>query len=574
MIKRRRYYIHWAGGMMIIILINYIFSFWSAGFDLTADKRYTISETSLAFVRELDEPMELTVYLDGDIPLGFRRLAASAAYIANRYQSVTKGRFSFKLEVPGEGLADSTKAVLFDSLQQMGIHPTNVTYQKKDQSQRNETLVFPGAILSSANGQVGIDFLEGQNKLAGQDALVNAEAQMEYKITRAVKILQRSEPPVVGYLLGNGETLDVRVYDLIENVLKKEYGFGLINIDSIPYVPNDFDILLVNRPVIPFNDNQKLKLDQYVMHGGKIIWALDNVYASLDSLQKSNGSFVAFDMGLNMDDLLFKYGARINRDLVQDLESDQVPSIVGNMGNQPQIQLLPWPYAPLAGDPGFHPISRNLDKVLTDFPQSIDTISATGIAKSILLSSSIYGRRMSTPALVEWKPVKSEDDLKKFREKNIPIAVLLEGVFSSAFKNRIAGPQQKELERVSGKQFLSTAMQPSQMIVIADGDMFSNPISEKDGPLDMGSNRYTRIQYGNKEFLKNILFYLSDGKDLLASRAKNFQLRLLDKEKLGNEQAFWKSLNLLAPILLPLLCLILVRFIRKRKYSSSPVQQA
>ena len=574
MIKRRRYYIHWAGGMMIIILINYIFSFWSAGFDLTADKRYTISETSLAFVRELDEPMELTVYLDGDIPLGFRRLAASAAYIVNRYHSVTKGRFSFKLEVPGEGLADSTKAVLFDSLQQMGIHPTNVTYQKKDQSQRNETLVFPGAILSSANGQVGIDFLEGQNKLAGQDALVNAEAQMEYKITRAVKILQRSEPPVVGYLLGNGETLDVRVYDLIENVLKKEYGFGLINIDSIPYVPNDFDILLVNRPVIPFNDNQKLKLDQYVMHGGKIIWALDNVYASLDSLQKSNGSFVAFDMGLNVDDLLFKYGARINRDLVQDLESDQVPSIVGNMGNQPQIQLLPWPYAPLAGDPGFHPISRNLDKVLTDFPQSIDTISATGIAKNILLSSSIYGRRISTPALVEWKPVKSEDDLKKFSEKNIPIAVLLEGVFSSAFKNRISGPQQKELERVSGKQFLSTAMQPSQMIVIADGDMFSNPISETDGPLDMGSNRYTRIQYGNKEFLKNILFYLSDGKDLLASRAKNFQLRLLDKEKLGNEQAFWKSLNLLAPILLPLLCLILVRFIRKRKYSSSPVQQA
>lgn len=574
MIKRRRYYIHWAGGLLIIILINYLFSFWSAGFDLTADKRYTISESSLAFVRELDEPMELTVYLDGDIPLGFRRLAASAAYIANRYQSVTKGRFSFKLEVPGEGLTDSTKAVLFDSLQQIGIHPTNVTYQKKDQSQRNETLVFPGAILSSANGQVGIDFLDGQNKLAGQDALVNAEAQMEYKITRAVKILQRSEPPVVGYLLGNGETLDVRVYDLIENVLKKEYGFGLINIDSIPYVPNDFDILLVNRPVIPFNDNQKLKLDQYVMHGGKIIWALDNVYASLDSLQKSNGSFVAFDMGLNVDDLLFKYGARINRDLVQDLESDQVPSIVGNMGNQPQIQLLPWPYAPLAGDHGFHPISRNLDKVLTDFPQSIDTVSATGIAKSILLSSSIYGRRISTPALVEWKPVKSEDDLKKFSEKNIPIAVLLQGVFSSAFKNRISGPQQKELERVSGKQFLSTAMQPSQMIVIADGDMFSNPISETDGPLDMGSNRYTRIQYGNKEFLKNILFYLSDGKDLLASRAKNFQLRLLDKEKLGNEQAFWKSLNLLAPILLPLLCLILVRFIRKRKYSSSTLQQA
>lgn len=572
--KSRPYYFHWAGGMLIILVINYIFSFWTAGLDLTADKRYTISEASVAFVRDLNEPMVLTVYLDGDIPLGFRRLAASAAYVANRYHSVTKGKFSIKFEVPGEGLADSTKAVLFDSLQQMGIHPTNVTSQKQDQSQRKETLIFPGAILSSANGQVGIDFLEGQNKLAGQDALVNAEAQMEYKITRAIKILQRTEPPVVGYLLGNGETLDLRVYDLIENVLKKEYGFGLINIDSIPYVPEDFDILLVNRPAIPFNETQKLKLDQYIMHGGKMIWALDNVYASLDSLQKSKGSFVAFDMGLNLDDLLFKYGVRVNRDLVQDLESDQVPSIVGNMGNQPQIQLLPWPYAPLAGDPGYHPISRNLDKVLTAFPQSIDTVSANGISKSILLSSSIYSRKVSTPALVEWKPVKSEDDLIKFSEKNIPIAVLLEGTFSSAFKNRIAATEQKELEKLSGYRFLNAAMQSGQMIVVADGDIFSNPISETDGPLDMGSNRYTRIQYGNKEFLKNILFYLSDGKDLLSSRAKNFQLRLLDKEKLENEQAFWKFFNLLAPIFLPFFCLILVRFIRKRKYSLSTAQQA
>lgn len=572
--KSRPYYFHWAGGMLIILVINYIFSFWTAGLDLTADKRYTISEASVAFVRDLNEPMVLTVYLDGDIPLGFRRLAASAAYVANRYHSVTKGKFSIKFEVPGEGLADSTKAVLFDSLQQMGIHPTNVTSQKQDQSQRKETLIFPGAILSSANGQVGIDFLEGQNKLAGQDALVNAEAQMEYKITRAIKILQRTEPPVVGYLLGNGETLDLRVYDLIENVLKKEYGFGLINIDSIPYVPEDFDILLVNRPAIPFNETQKLKLDQYIMHGGKMIWALDNVYASLDSLQKSKGSFVAFDMGLNLDDLLFKYGVRVNRDLVQDLESDQVPSIVGNMGNQPQIQLLPWPYAPLAGDPGYHPISRNLDKVLTAFPQSIDTVSANGISKSILLSSSSYSRKVSTPALVEWKPVKSEDDLIKFSEKNIPIAVLLEGTFSSAFKNRIAATEQKELEKLSGYRFLNAAMQSGQMIVVADGDIFSNPISETDGPLDMGSNRYTRIQYGNKEFLKNILFYLSDGKDLLSSRAKNFQLRLLDKEKLENEQAFWKFFNLLAPIFLPFFCLILVRFIRKRKYSLSTAQQA
>jgi len=498
-------------GVLMILFINVIFSFLMLGFDFTADKRYTISDASFQFVEQLNEPMELTVYLDGDIPVGFKRLAATAEYVSNRYHRISKGNFSIKFEIPGQGLGDSSKAILYDSLQQIGIHPANVTSQQQSQSQRKETLVFPGAILSSANGQVGIDFLEGQNNMAGQDALVNAEAQMEYKITRAIKILQRTESPVVGYLLGNGEVLDLRVYDLIENVLKKEYGFGLINIDSLPFIPQQFDILMVNRPSIPFGEQQKLKLDQYIMNGGKVIWALDNVYASLDSLQKSNGSFLAFDMGLQLDDLLFKYGVRINRDLVQDLESDQVPSIVGNMGNQPQIQLLPWPYAPLVGDPN---------------------------------------------------------------EKNIPIAVLLEGTFVSAYKNRMAPKEQVEMEAKSGVKFKETSLEPNQMIVVADGDIFTNPISESDGPLDMGSNRYTRITYGNKEFLKNILFYLSDGKELLFARAKNFQLRLLDKEKLGSEQSFWRLFNLLAPLLLPVLCLTMVRFNRKRKYSGSIVQQA
>ncbi|MFZ9240221.1 MAG: DUF7088 domain-containing protein, partial [Chitinophagaceae bacterium] len=183
--KRIPYYIHWIGGILFILLINFLSSFLMFGFDLTADKRYTISDASIEYVATINRPMELTVYLDGDIPVGFRRLAASAEYLANRYHRASKGNFSIHFEIPGEGLSDSAKAILYDSLQQMGIHPTNVTSQKEDQSQRKETLVFPGAVLSSENGQVGIDFLEGQNNLAGQDALINAEAQMEYKITRA-----------------------------------------------------------------------------------------------------------------------------------------------------------------------------------------------------------------------------------------------------------------------------------------------------------------------------------------------------------------------------------------------------
>ena len=566
MSKNQKYFINWIGGVVIILLVNLIGSFFYAGIDLTADKRYTITDASLKYVKELQHPLELTVYIKGEVPAGFKKLANAAENISNNYNRISNGNFSIRFEKPGEGLSDSAKAYLFDSLQQLGVHPTNVKSQATDRSQTEETLVFPGAVLTGENGQIGIDFLEGQSSLDGLDALNNATSQLEYKITRAIKILERSKIPVVGYLAGNGEVLDLQVYDLIENVLKKEYGFGLIQMDSFPFIPHQFDILLINKPMRPFTEKQKLMIDQYIMHGGKVIWALDNLYASMDSLQKSNGSFLAYDMGLNLDDQLFKYGVRINRDLVQDLESDQVPSIVGNIGNKPQIQLLPWPYAPLVSDFVSHPISRNLDKVLTSFPQSIDTISTTGISKNILLSSSIYGKKIPTPALVEWKPVKTESDLQSFQVQHIPVAVLLEGPFPSLYKNRISIEEQLSFERTTGGKYLSNSTS-NQMIVISDGDIFLNPVSEEDGPLTMGSNKYTRIQYGNKEFFKNILFYLSDGKDLLSSRSKNFQLRLLNKELLKEQTVFWKIFNLLTPVLILLICMLIFRQTRMRKYS-------
>jgi hypothetical protein len=567
-LNKQKTYFHWIIGVALVLLINVSFSFIQRGFDLTQDKRYTLTASSLEYVKNISTPLELTVYLEGEMPMGFKRLASAADNIASTYNRVSNGNFSVKFEKPGEGLPDSLKAILFDSLQKMGIHPTNVKAQTDNQDQLKETLIFSGAVLSSPTGQIGIDFIEGQNSLDGLTALNNAASQMEYKITKAIKVLTRDTFPLIGYLTGNDEPLDYKVYDLIENVVKKEYRFSILPIDSISFIPAEFDILFINQPHQPFKEHQKLMIDQYIMHGGKVIWALDYLFASMDSLQKSNGSFVAFDMALNLDDQLFKYGVRINRDLVQDLESDQVPSIVGNMGGKPQIQLLPWPYAPLVRDRGYHPLSRNLDKVLTSFPQSIDTVSVKGVSTAVLLSSSEYGRKLPTPALVEWKSIKSEEDLKNFNTAHVPVAVLLEGNFSSAFKNRISGEEAMVLKKNTGSAFLEVAKEPTQMIVISDGDIFLNPVSDSDGPLAMASNMYTRIQYANKEFLKNCLFYLSDGRALLASRAKNFQLRLLDKDILKEDKSTWRWVNLLGPLLLPLLISILVKFYRKRKYSS------
>jgi gliding-associated putative ABC transporter substrate-binding component GldG len=302
------------------------------------------------------------------------------------------------------------------------------------------------------------------------------------------------------------------------------------------------------------------------MKGGKVIWAIDQLYASMDSLQRSNGSFVAYDQGLELDEQLFKYGVRINRDLVQDLESDKVPSVVGTMGNQPQIELLPWPYAPLLRNANGHPIAKNLDFISASFPQSIDTIATPGIKKQILLSTSDYARSLQTPALVEWRSIKTEQDLQLFNKQQLPIAVLLEGKFGSAFNNRLSKQEMDGLS-VIGTPFMPTTLSDNSMVVISDGDLLLNPVNEQEGPLAMGMNSYTRQSFANRDFISNVLFYLTGGEDVIAARSKIFRLRLIDKDKIENEKLFWQGLNMMLPLLLLMSFYFINSFYRKKKYA-------
>jgi gliding-associated putative ABC transporter substrate-binding component GldG len=533
----------------MLLLVNILSYFFHTGIDLTAEKRFTLSPATKELIEGITDPMTLTVYLKGDIPPGFKKLAGSAADVAESFRSISNGRFQVVFERPGEGLADSAKTLLFDSLQRKGINPTNVKAQSKQGEQSEETLVFPGAILSGASGTKGIDFLEGQSNLNGLESLNNAEALMEYKLARAVMLLQRQKVPVVGYLTGNGQPLDYRAYDLIENVLRKDHAFSILPIDSVAFIPEDFTALVIAKPLMAFNAKQRLKIDQYIMHGGKVLWALDNLYASMDSLQRSSGSFVAFDLGLELDEQLFKYGVRINRDLVQDLECDKVP------------------YSPLLRNTTPHAISRNLDHVSSSFPQSIDTIAAPGITKHVLLTTSPYGRKLASPALVEWRSIRNEEDLKNFQVPNIPVAVLLEGSFASPFANRLSAQELANMQQVYNRPFLPVSAAPNSMIVIADGDILLNPVSQEDGPLAMGMNNYTRQSFANRDFISNCLFYLTGGAAVLEARGKEYRLRLLDKEALEKNKGFWQGFALLAPMLIPLLFMGYTGWMRKRKYA-------
>lgn len=555
----------WVLLLLLLVAVNYLFSLFRFRADLTAEKRFTVSPATRQMLEKLDSRVDITLLMAGDMPAGFKKLAGGATDLLNEFKEISSNNISYRVEKPGENIDDSARAGLADSLRMLGINPTNVKAQTKEGEGQEEQLVYPGAVIRYKDRAIGIDFLQGQNFQDGINSLNNAEALLEYKLASGIDKITRDTVPLIGYLTGNGEPVDYRVYDLIERTLRPNYAFRIIPVDSVAVIPPIFKALLIVKPVTKFSDAQKLKIDQYIMNGGKAVWMIDQLYASLDSLQRSEGRFVAFDMGLNLDDQLFRYGVRINQDLVQDLQCDKIPSVIGSMGDKPQIQLLPWPYFPLLRNTSGHPITKNLDYVVSQFPQSLDTVKADGVRKTILLSSSTESRILSTPALVEWASVKNEEDLKKFTKSNIPVAVLLEGRFQSLFSNRLTQAMGDSLA-AAGMPFKASVDQGA-MVVASDGDLLLNAVNQTDGPIPMGMNLYTKQQYANREFILNTLEYLVGNMGILETRGKDYTLRLLDKAKYEDSKSQWQLLNILAPVLLVIVLVAMYQFLRKRTFA-------
>lgn len=554
----------WVLFLFGLLLGNILVSGLSWRVDLTAEKRYTLSNATEQLVKNIPEPLEVEICLEGELPAGFRRLALRTGEMLESFRSLSGNNVRYRFAKPGAELPDSLKAVLIDSLRQLGINAVNVKAQTKEGEEQQ--LVYPGVVIRYKDRITAVDFLQGQNFEGGLQSLQQAEALLEYKLASGIRKITRDTIPLIGYLSGNGEPLDYRVYDLIEKTLRPNYTFRILPLDQVPVIPEQFKALLIVKPQQRFSDAEKLKLDQYVMHGGKLIWSVDNLYASLDSLQRSEGSFIAFDMGLNVEDLLFRYGVRINQDLVQDIQCDRIPSVIGSMGGKPQIQLLPWPYFPLLRNVGGHPVSRHLDYIVSEFPQSIDTVNAEGIRKTILLSTSPESRILNTPAKVEWASVRNEEDLRTFNRGSVPVSVLLEGRFRSLYSNRISKAMADTLA-ITGQPFRDITESDNKMVVISDGDIFLNAVSQSEGPLTMGMNGYTKQQYANREFLLNVLEYMLDDSGIMEARSKDVALRLLDAEAVGDDRLFWQLSALLLPILLVIVLTALYQYLRKRRYA-------
>ena len=450
----------------------------------------------------------------------------------------------------------------------MGIKPYTVQVQAKEDEGSDERQVVPGALISYDGRATAINLLSGQQSAVLNESVINnTEALLEYNFANSIQKLTKDTVPLVGYLLGNGETFSPNVTSLINGTLRANYRFSILPIDSVPLIPPFFDVLFIMKPTQPFTDRQKLKLDQYIMNGGKIVWMIDRLYAEIDSLMRKQSDFVAYDRNLNLEDLLFKYGVRINPDLVQDLVCDKIPLVVGSIGDQPQMQLVDWPYFPLLSGASGHPITKGMNQVLSIFPNSIDTIKVPNITKTILLETSTNARKLVTPAMVSLNSVKTEDDIKTFDKAHIPIAVLLEGKFSSLYSNRLPKSTLDSFTDVYQQPFLSSSLLPGKMIVVADADIATNMFDPKgEGNLEMGYNKFTQAQYANKDFILNCIEYLTNSSGILETRSKDYTLRLLDAKKIDSDKNFWQLINIGLPIILVLLFGFIFQALRKRKY--------
>ena len=546
--------------LIAIIGANYLSNVFPFQFDLTKEKRYTLSASSTEVISQIQAPVTVHLYLGGDLPSNYKTISNAAIALLDQLHQINPGLIKWNLEIPNQSVSDTALYALYDSLSKMGLPIERIQQGNGGADKRVDQLIIPGALVE-VDGQkpYAIDLRSSKKYFkpynivkdvpeVDEQASANAaEALLEYKFIQAIYLLNRKTVPTIAYLIGNGQPVNLTVNDIGET-LKDQYDLSVFDLSKGFPDATKIKTLLIVKPTTPFSDLDKLKIDQYVMGGGNIIWAVDKLYAEYDSLQKTDGSYVSFDRGLALDDLLFKYGIRINSNLIQDLNCAKLPLVVGTQGDgSPLIKRVPWPYYPFLIGNDNHPIAQNMDRVLSLFPSSIDTIASNGVKHIILLTTDTSSRSLPSPAQVSLNSVKGEEDMVQFNQHHFSIAVLSEGSFNSFFANRLSQVLKDSVQQNLGIAYLSKG-KPSKQIFIADADLFTNKVDKSNGPLPMGMIPFESYQFANRDFFVNSIQYLNEPVGLIESRNKGIVLRLLDKTKVAESRLFWQWMLLLGPV--------------------------
>ncbi|WP_431241700.1 gliding motility-associated ABC transporter substrate-binding protein GldG [Flavobacterium sp. P21] len=545
--------------IFILIVLNVLGSLFFHRFDLTKDKRYTLSETSLNIVKQVKNPLSIKIYMQGELPADFRRLQQETKQLLEEFQAYNSN-IVFEFVNPMENEDESMEMV--KSLYQKGLTPVNITVD--DKGKQSQAMVFPWAIAVYDNKEVNIPLLKNIMGANTEQKVKGSIQHLEYSIADAINKITKAKQKKVAYIKGNGELNEVHVANMLRQI-KESYYIGPFTLDSVAKDPNGtlnalkkYDLAIISKPTEAFSDEEKEVLDQFVMNGGKTIWLIDQVVADMDSLYNQAGATLAYPRDLNLNDMFFKYGIRINPDLVKDEIGSPLKLATGEQGSATQYQEFKWKFAPIVIPASQHPIVKNLGGIKFDFANQIDTLK-NGIKKTVLLQSSPYSKKIGSPTEINLNIVTEKTSPQDYLNKgNLPMAVLLEGSFHSAFQNRVL-PFKESSFLAQGK--------PNKMIVIADGDLARNQLDKNMMPVELGYDQRTGNLYDNKDFIMNCINYLLDDTGLINIRSKDVELPLLDKEKVYENYTATQFITIGLPILILLVFGLAFTFIRKRKYS-------
>lgn len=545
--------------IFVLIVLNVLGSLFFHRFDLTKDKRYTLSPTTLEIVKGVKNPLSIKIYMEGQLPADFRRLQQETKQLLEEFQAYNKN-IVFEFVNPLENEDESMD--LTESLFKKGLTPINITVD--DKGKQSQEMVFPWGIAVYNNKEVNIPLLKNRMGASTTQKVIGSIQHLEYSIADALNKVTKIKQKKVAIIKGNGELSERYIAKMLMQI-HESYLIGPFTLDSVAKNPNGtlkelkkYDLAIISKPTQNFSDEEKEVLDQFIVNGGKTLWLIDQVAADMDSLYNDAGATLAYPRDLNLNDMFFKYGFRINPDLIKDEQGSPIKLATGEQGSATQYQDFIWKFAPQVYPASQHPIVKNLGGIKFEFANPIDTLK-NGIKKTVLLQSSQYSKTIGTPSEVNLNMVTEKTTPQDYVNKgNIPLAVLLEGSFHSAFENRVL-PFKDNSFTTKGK--------PNKMIVIADGDLARNQLDKNGMPVELGYDQRTGTLYDNKDFIMNCINYLLDDTGLINIRSKDVELPLLDKEKVYQDYSITQFITIGVPILILLVFGLVFTFVRKRKYS-------
>ena len=566
--------------LIIIVLVNIIGSFLYTRFDLTSEKRYTLSDTSKEILKNLDDYVYFRIYLEGEFPAGFKKLRKETKEMLDEFRAYSKF-IDYEFINPSESNDQAERQETYKILWQSGLNYYTETVQTNNGMQ--QILIWPGIIMSYREDEMSIDLLSGQSGQSQETVLNNSAQDLEYKLISAIKDITTNVKKTVAFIDGHGELGDYEVYD-IANSLSTKYTIKRATLneqlnslmirdldrDSNIVIKPAYDAIIIAKPTQPFSEKDKFIIDQYIMYGGKVMWLLDPVSASMDSLQ-SKESTIGLANDINLEDQLFKYGIKLGRNLLLAYPCAKIGLVTGQ-GSSLQSTLLPWYYFPLLSPASNHPIVRNLEAVKADFVSSLEpTTSAPEIQKIPLLKTSDYTKISSAPVYISLEILNQRPNANMFPQKGIMTAYLLNGVFQSLYENRMPASIYASPEIGFKEESVRTSM-----IVIADGDIIRNQLAQLDyakknnkrvgSPLPLGYDQYTNITYGNKQFIENAISYLIEGEGIINIRSRELKIRLLDMNKVNDNPIKWQLINVVLPSAIMIVFGIVLAILRKKKY--------